>query len=43
MLYKNGKKAGYSQVYDDPDALIDAASTGKLLLAVVKILYIKSN
>lgn len=28
MLFKNGKKAGYNQVYDDPDALIDAASNG---------------
>lgn len=30
MLFKNGKKAGYAQVYDDPEALIDAASKGKL-------------
>lgn len=30
MLLNNGKKAGYSQVYDDPEALIDAASNGKL-------------
>lgn len=29
MLFKNGKKASYSQIYDDPDALIDAASNGK--------------
>lgn len=29
MLFKNGKKAGLSEVYDDPDALIDAASNGK--------------
>lgn len=29
MLLENGKKAGYSQVYDDLDALIDAASNSK--------------
>lgn len=29
MLSKNGKKAGYSQVYDDPEVLIDAASNGQ--------------
>lgn len=29
MLLNNGKKAGYSQVYDDPDSLIDAVSNGK--------------
>lgn len=28
MLSKNGKKAGYSQVYDDPEVFIDAASNG---------------
>lgn len=29
MLSQNGKKAGYSQVYDDPEVLIDAASNGE--------------
>lgn len=28
MLAQNGKKAGYSQVYDDPEVFIDAASNG---------------
>lgn len=34
MLLENGKKAGYSQVYDDLDALIDAASNSKFYLDV---------
>lgn len=34
MLYRNGKKAGYSQIYDDPDSLIDAASHGKIKMAI---------
>lgn len=33
MLAQNGKKAGYSQVYDDPEVLIDAASNGKILMS----------
>lgn len=36
MLFKNGKKASYSEVYDDPDALIDAVSKSKLSLSKIQ-------
>lgn len=41
MLFKNGKKAGYNQVYDNPDALIDAASDGKHAIIIYVIHEIK--